>query len=151
MDTKIQYSYGEEVRQCRISELNSDWLMRLLMDPSLPTLIIIPACILCQIIAVVMTIFQVSQKFWFKILQFSNLYSQWFIIQSIILIGMLMFNLAFSLLSMLGLLAITPVIALLMDYCDQRKGKAKCLVLKILSKLMLIPSQALWKKRNRTK
>ena len=59
MDTKIQYSYGEDVRQCRMAQLNSDWLMRLLMDPSLPTLIIIPACIFCQIIAVLMTIFQV--------------------------------------------------------------------------------------------
>ena len=43
-------------------------------------------------------------------------------IQSIILIGMLLFNLVFSLLSMLGVLALTPLFVLLMDYCDERQG-----------------------------
>ena len=60
MDTKIQYLYAEESRQYRMAQLNSDWLMRLLMDPTLPSLIVIPACIFCQMIAVLMTIFQVK-------------------------------------------------------------------------------------------
>lgn len=35
---------------------------------------------------------------------------------------MLLFNLVFSLLSMLGVLALTPLFVLLMDYGDERQG-----------------------------
>ena len=55
------YVYTEEQRQQRLKDMNSDWLMKILQDPSQPAMLLMPVCVFCQLIAVTMTLLQV---FW---------------------------------------------------------------------------------------
>ena len=43
-------------------EKSSDWVMEMLQDPSIPTMIIVPFCIIGQFVAAMMTISQVSHS-----------------------------------------------------------------------------------------
>ena len=53
------YVYTEEQRQQRLKDMNSDWLMKILQDPSQPAMLLMPVCVFCQIVAVTMTLLQV--------------------------------------------------------------------------------------------
>ena len=43
-------------------ENSSDWVMQMLQDPTIPTMIIVPFCIIGQFVAAIMTISQVSHS-----------------------------------------------------------------------------------------
>ena len=55
----MYYTLTEEQRQQRLKDMNSDWLMKILQDPSLPAMLLMPVCVFCQMIAVTMTLLQV--------------------------------------------------------------------------------------------
>ena len=57
----MYYTLTEEQRQQRLKDMNSDWLMKILQDPSQPAMLLMPVCVFCQLIAVTMTLLQV---FW---------------------------------------------------------------------------------------
>ena len=55
----MYYTLTEEQRQQRLKDMNSDWLMKILQDPSQSAMLLMPVCVFCQMIAVTMTLLQV--------------------------------------------------------------------------------------------
>ena len=59
----MYYVLTEEQRQQRLKDMNSDWLIKILQDPSLSAILIMPVCVICQMIAATMTLLQVFMQY----------------------------------------------------------------------------------------
>ena len=55
----MYYVYTEGQRQQRLKDMNSDWLMKILQDPSQSAMLLMPVCVFCQMVAATMTLLQV--------------------------------------------------------------------------------------------
>ena len=55
----MYYVYTEEQRQQRLKDMNSDWLVKILQEPSQSAMLFMPVCVFFQMVATAMILLQV--------------------------------------------------------------------------------------------